>query len=125
VQSSHFCDGGQHDAQELVRVLLDVLNDAHNRVQQKPAYQEDPDDDAESPRAKADRTWASTLAREASPITDAFLGQLQSRVVCHECSNPCYTYEPFMDLSLSLTREGTASLLLAEQGYGIAVATCY
>ena len=40
----------------------------------------------EGEAAKAERLLAGYLAAEASPITDLFLGQLQSCVTCHKCS---------------------------------------
>lgn len=103
---SEFCDGGQHDSQELLRRLLDLVHDTHNRVHEKPPYKEEADDPQESPRSKADRMWHSHLARDDSPITDMFLGQLQSQVVCQKCQSTFHTFEPFLDLSLSLGKEG-------------------
>jgi ubiquitin C-terminal hydrolase len=106
IQGSLFCDGGQHDSQELLRFVTNILHEAHNRVVVKPPYVEQEDFPDELPAAKADRLWQSELAREASAISDLFLGQLQSQVVCGKCGGTFYTYEPFLDLSLSLGKEG-------------------
>eukprot|EP00887_Chlorella_sp_A99_P006654 scaffold3.g6654.t1 len=62
----------------------------------------------ESEREKADRLWADYLARESSPITDLFSGQLQSSVTCSKCRGWFTQYEPFWNLSLPLAREGRA-----------------
>ena len=57
----------------------------------QPGEEEAPEQDRqeaapEGEAAKAERLLAGYLAAEASPITDLFLGQLQSCVTCHKCS---------------------------------------
>lgn len=60
----------------------------------------------ESEDAKADRLWQEYLRTDDSLMTRLFGGQLQSSVLCHKCSTRFTMYEPFVDLSLPLGREG-------------------
>jgi len=88
-----------------MRVLLDVLHESLNRVRTKPPYEEDCEG-GETPRSKGERLWQGHLARDCSPVTDLFLGQLQSTILCHRCGSHFHTFEPFLDISLSLARDG-------------------
>eukprot|EP00891_Asterochloris_glomerata_P008047 jgi/Astpho2/8047/gw1.00120.92.1_t len=103
-------DGGQHDCQEMLRLLMDSLHDDLNRIKQKPPYVEEKTDASEAEAAKAARMWDKYLGVDNSPITDLFCGQLQSTVHCHKCGRRFTMYEPFWDLSLPLTREGKGGL---------------
>jgi hypothetical protein len=105
-QGSIFSDGGQHDSHEFLRYVMNVLHEAFDRVEEKPPYEELVEKPDEPPATKAERLWDAHQAREASPVSDIFQGQLESCVVCGKCSTTFHTYEPFMDLSLSLSKEG-------------------
>lgn len=106
MQGSLFSDGGQHDSHEFLRYVMNVLHEAYDRVTEKPPYEEFLENPDEPPAAKAERLWEVQQSREASPLSDLFQGQLESCVVCSKCQTTFYTYEPFMDLSLSLNKEG-------------------
>ncbi|DBA82653.1 TPA: hypothetical protein ACH3X1_006898 [Trebouxia sp. C0004] len=107
---AEFCDGGQHDAQELFRLLLDSLHDDLNRISKKPAYEEDKDIPGEAETDKAERLWQKYLSIDNSPITDLFGGQLQSTVHCQKCKGNFTMYEPFWDLSLPIVKEGKGGI---------------
>lgn len=49
---------------------------------------------------KADSAWISWLKCTNSPVSDLFLGQLQSSVKCSQCGERFTQYEPYWDLSL-------------------------
>ncbi|KAK9804996.1 hypothetical protein WJX73_009809 [Symbiochloris irregularis] len=55
--------------------------------------------------ARADKLWAQYLAEESSPLSDLFVGQLQSAVICQKCNGRTTQYEPFWDLSVPLAKE--------------------
>lgn len=112
VQWAQFSNGGQHDAHELLRFVMSVLHEVHDRITEKPPYVELEDVPEEAPADKADRLWSLLHDREASALSDLFQGQLESRLTCSKCSSTFYTYEPFMDLSLSLFKEGATRLAL-------------
>jgi len=54
---------------------------------------------------KANSMWKRYLLTDLSPVTDVFAGQLQIVRSCQKCHCRSTTYEPFWDLSLSLSRE--------------------
>ncbi|GAB4823329.1 hypothetical protein N2152v2_010375 [Parachlorella kessleri] len=113
--AADYFDGGQHDCQEVLRVVMDLLHEDLNRVPRPaPPLPEEKPEPGESEADKADRHWRRYLARDCSPITDLFSGQLQaslSSVSCHGCGRRFTMYEPFWDLSLPLAKEGKNSSL--------------
>lgn len=94
----------QHDAQELLRYLLEGLHEDLNRVRTKPAYEEIKDDPGMSEPDKCDVWWDNYEQRNDSSIKDIFCGQLRSYVTCRTCNNRSSAYDPFWDLSLPLPR---------------------
>ena len=67
---------------------------------------------------KADAAWDSWLRCSNSPISEIFMGQLQSSISCSKCSGRFTMYEPFWDLSLPLAPKsgGTFSWLNLKSG---------
>lgn len=51
---------------------------------------------------KANEAWNSWQSAASSPISDLFMGQLQSSVTCCKCGGRFTMYEPFYELSLPL-----------------------
>ncbi|KAL4459011.1 hypothetical protein ABPG75_013876 [Micractinium tetrahymenae] len=102
--AADYFDGGQHDCQEVLRVLMDLLHEDMEKEgeQEKEGEAAEVEDEA----AKADRVWQQQLERDSSAITDLFGGQLQSSVTCHKCGGRFTMYEPFWDLSLPLAKDG-------------------
>jgi len=118
-QGEWFCDGGQHDCQEIFKVLLDTIHanytdfprdheggkifgrcisDVSSEIQDSLAA-------IEVENLKANSMWRRYISSDYSPITDVFAGQLQIVRSCQKCHCRSTTYEPFWDLSLSLSRE--------------------
>jgi len=104
-QGEEFCDGGQHDCQEIMRLLMDSLHEDLKVATSQKLEEEDPDEKDIPEREKADRAWRRYLSRDQSPITDLFCGQLQSSITCHKCETRCTMYEPFWDLSIPITKD--------------------
>jgi hypothetical protein len=102
-----FSGYNQHDAQELLRFLLDGLQEGLMRPKRELPFSFDDDafDDRPVPE-QAHRMWQNYLARNDSLITEVFCGQLHSRVVCSRCRRESNCYDPFMDLSLPIPRGG-------------------
>jgi len=48
--------------------------------------------------------WKGFLARNQSIIVDLMYGQLRSTVRCLECGNISITFDPFLTLSLPVTK---------------------
>jgi ubiquitin carboxyl-terminal hydrolase 4/11/15 len=87
--AQQFAGYGQHDTQEFIAFLLDGLHEDLNRIIKKP-YIEKPDWKAGGgDRQLAElgkECWNGYKKRNDSVIVDLFQGQLQSTLVCPECS---------------------------------------
>ena len=87
--ASQFAGYGQHDTQELLAFLLDGLHEDLNRIIKKP-YIEKPDWKAGGgDRQLAEfgkECWDGYKKRNDSVIVDLFQGQLQSTLICPECT---------------------------------------
>lgn len=105
---SQFSGFAQHDAQEYMSVLLDVLHEDINRIRQKPYVElnsKDGDDDLSIPDEDlADDTWHKFRMRNDSIIVDLFYGQYKSRVACPVCPKVSITFDPFLSLPVPLPR---------------------
>ncbi|RMZ52581.1 hypothetical protein APUTEX25_003724 [Auxenochlorella protothecoides] len=144
--AAEFLDGGQHDCQEVLRVLMDLLHDDLKPLPPPaPAEGEEAGPPAspstvapgfppvppsplfpESEPEKADRHWKQYLERDSSTVTELFGGQLQSSITCHKCNGRFTMYEPFWDLSLPLAKEGKQSSLswLGIKGSPASISDC-
>lgn len=155
-----YFDGGQHDCQEVLQALIDLVHEDLNLAAppdtppQKACSSEEADSDAATgsadgdgaqqnaasgnglpplppitsvgEAAKADAAWQTWSRRNCSPISDLFLGQLQSSVVCSKCGGRFTTYEPFWELSLPLAPKagGTWSFLSRKPGGPLTLQDC-
>ena len=99
-----FAGGGQHDSQELLDWLLDMLHEDLNRVTEKP-YIEVKDSNGRSDQIVALESWEATLQRNKSVIVDLFYGQMKSKVACETCGTESVRFDPFSLLSLPLPVE--------------------
>jgi ubiquitin carboxyl-terminal hydrolase 2/21 len=99
-----FTGYGQQDAQEFLRFLLDGMHNELNRISTKPKYKEI-NCEKESVDQQSE-TWQQYFhARDDSIITDLFEGQLCSSITCTKCNHKSYTFDNFMDLSVSIPRK--------------------
>jgi ubiquitin carboxyl-terminal hydrolase 4/11/15 len=92
-----FAGYGQHDTQEFLAFLLDGLHEDLNRIHKKP-YVEKPDWKAgggmKELAALGKECWDGYKRRNDSVIVDLFQGQLQSTLVCPECTQESITMDP-------------------------------
>jgi len=100
---ARFSGYGQQDACELLNYLLDLIHEDLNRVKKKP-YVEVPDHDGRPDEEMSNIFWQCFLARNQSIIVDLFYGQLKSTVRCLECGNISMAFDPFLTLSLPVTK---------------------
>ncbi|KAL7579570.1 hypothetical protein ACA910_007939 [Epithemia clementina (nom. ined.)] len=94
----------QHDAQELLALLLDGIHEDLNRIPKKP-YIEDRDCDGLNDERDAMEAWKNYLRRDKSIIVDIFQGQMRNSLTCLHCGHKNIRFEPFMYLSLPMTSE--------------------
>lgn len=108
---SQFSGFAQHDAQEYMSVLLDVLHEDINRIREKPYVKinsKDGDDDQSVPDEElADDSWHKFRIRNSSIIVDLFYGQFKSRVVCSKCPKVSITFDPFLLLPVPMPKSQT------------------
>ena len=91
-----FRNFGQHDAQELLIMLLDSLHEDLNQSRRA---------NGESVTIPSEwDSWAAYLENHKSPLVDIFFGQLFCSVLCPKCNNTSITTEPFMFLSVPLPK---------------------
>ncbi|UJR15384.1 hypothetical protein I4U23_002332 [Adineta vaga] len=98
-----FVGNGQHDAQELLNILLDAIHEDLNRVKTKP--QVPPVEDQGRPdHVVADEYWQGYLSRNDSIIVQLFTGQFKSKTKCPQCQKESVTFDPFTTLSVPLPK---------------------
>jgi ubiquitin carboxyl-terminal hydrolase 8 len=108
-----FYGNEQHDAQELLAFLLDGIHEDLNRVQSKP-YVEDVVGDGTNNEGLAVLAWQNYLTRDRSIVVDLFQGQLLNTIVCGTCHSTKVKFEPFMYLSLPISKTTTTRTTLED-----------
>ena len=91
-----FLEGGrQHDCQEFLRRFLGRIQDELN-YNKKYRFEDN---------ISMEDAW--NIYREVNPsfIDSVFTGLMTSTVKCLKCSHCSYTYDPFLDLSVSIERK--------------------
>lgn len=83
--------------------MLDLIHEDLNRVKKKP-YVEMPESDGRPDEELSRLFWSGFLARNQSIIVDLMYGQLKSTVRCLECHNISISFDPFLTLSLPISR---------------------
>jgi len=117
-----FAGNDQHDSQEFLAEMLDMLHEDVNRVVEKP-YVVEPDDDEVDKLTSIDaarEAWDRYLLRNRSVIVDLFQGQLMSERTCAVCSKRSLKFETFMYLSVPLPapRDRLVKLVLLTRAEG-------
>ncbi|XP_071960170.1 ubiquitin carboxyl-terminal hydrolase 19-like [Antedon mediterranea] len=104
-KASQFMGYAQHDAQEFMAFLLDILHEDVNRVKKKPYFENKEDTTNRPAQELADEAWKRHRARNDSVIVDLFHGQYKSKLVCPTCNKVSVTYDPFMELVVPLPKK--------------------
>jgi ubiquitin carboxyl-terminal hydrolase 2/21 len=104
-----FTGHSQQDAHELLRFLLDGLSEDLKRNSDSntlPSLHQlgtfDGDLSKLTPEEQGEYWWDRHKAMNSSFITDEFCGQLMSTIVCCECQQERYCFDPMYDLSLPM-----------------------
>lgn len=63
-----------------------------------------PDSDGRPDEELSNLFWSGFLARNQSIIVDLMYGQLKSTVTCLDCHNISISFDPFLTLSLPISR---------------------
>lgn len=92
---------GQHDSQECINTILDLLSEDLYRQKKKP-YVETTEAEGQNDELSSSEAWIKHLMRNESIIVDLFHGQYKSTLVCSKCSRVSVTFDPFLTLSLPI-----------------------
>jgi ubiquitin carboxyl-terminal hydrolase 4/11/15 len=96
-----FAGISQHDAQELLSLVIDSLHEDLNRVTVKP-YSENPDWKGESDEDFSKIFWENHLKRNSSIIVNLFHGQLKSLIECTTCRHKSINFDAFLFLTVPI-----------------------
>lgn len=96
-----FAERCQHDCQEFLAILLDLLHEDLNRVAKKP-YVELTDSDGRDDSIVANEAWDAHMKREQSIVVDLFTGQLRSSLTCSSCGTVSSRFDAFSCLQLPI-----------------------
>lgn len=95
-----FGDHRQHDAQELMTFLLDILHEDVNRAGYPRPIVACPDTSGKTDLQVASEAWQGSLRRNDSRILDIFQFQVRNVVYFPEVDDRSLTFEPMMYLSV-------------------------
>lgn len=99
--NSDYAGFGQHDAHDVLELLLDRMHEDLNRVREKP-YAPKPEGDGSNDAAIAKESWRLELARHDSIIGALLGGQLRSKLVCPGCGKVSVSFDAIQTLLLAL-----------------------
>jgi ubiquitin C-terminal hydrolase len=91
----------QHDSQEFISSVLDIVHEDLNRVKVKPCV-EMKTYDSSTLKSGSIESWNGFLLRNQSIIVDFFYGQFISRLKCPKCNVLSYQFDPFSLISVPI-----------------------
>ena len=100
-----FMNNRQQDAMEFISIFLNSLHEDLNRVTGKQYIQIEEQKKNEKDIEASKRYWEYHKLRDNSIVVDLFQGQFQNIIKCEKCLNEKKTYEPFINISLSIPSE--------------------
>lgn len=103
-----FAGYGQQDSHELMTFMLDGIHEDLNRCKEKP-YIDGINGDGSNDLEVADESWNRYLKRNDSIIVDIFQGQIRSTLLCPNCQKTTVVFDPYMALSLPITKPTTTT----------------
>jgi len=107
VYSKRLKGNKQEDAQEFLRILIEALHDEVLVTGTTSIRYES------SPQG-AQEAWNRLIEQETSFLFDLFVGLTESILTCSTCKNSSKTFEPFWDLSLSISGQTSLPQCLNE-----------
>jgi len=102
-KEARFNDYMQHDAQEFMAFLLDILHEDLNRVYDKPYYEIE-EGVGKDDKIVAEKSWKLHKSRNDSKVVDLFHGLFKSLLVCPKCNKKSIKFDPFLFLPLPLPK---------------------
>uniref|UniRef100_H2YLT5 ubiquitinyl hydrolase 1 n=1 Tax=Ciona savignyi TaxID=51511 RepID=H2YLT5_CIOSA len=105
LKDSRFTDGMQHDAQEFMAFLLDMLHEDLNTATGPHTVEQPRKCEEESEEKMATDAWRSHVSRAGSFIVENFHGMLQSELECLKCKTKSIKFDPFLFLPVPLPKK--------------------
>eukprot|EP00746_Dinoflagellata_sp_MGD_P139412 gnl/MRDRNA2_/MRDRNA2_72878_c0_seq2.p1 gnl/MRDRNA2_/MRDRNA2_72878_c0~~gnl/MRDRNA2_/MRDRNA2_72878_c0_seq2.p1 ORF type:complete len:870 (-),score=165.90 gnl/MRDRNA2_/MRDRNA2_72878_c0_seq2:427-3036(-) len=94
----------QHDAQEVLTLILDELHEDVNRAPYPRPIVEDPKTAGRQDADIAQEAWLGNLKRNNSRIVDIFQFQIRSEIVFPDADDKSLKFDPMMYLSLPVPK---------------------
>ncbi len=91
----------QHDSQEVINLILDMMHEDLNRIQKKP-YIAAKDYLTEDSGIAGPECWDNYLRRNQSVVVDLMHGMFKSSLYCPSCKNTFLAFDPFCVVSLPI-----------------------
>jgi ubiquitin C-terminal hydrolase len=92
---------GQHDSQECINTILDLLSEDLFKRNKKP-YVETPESEGKTDALASYEAWNKHVIRNDSYILDLFHGQYKSKLTCSVCNRISITFEPYLMVSVPI-----------------------
>ena len=91
-----FVRNEQHDAQEFLTMLLELVHNECNQADKRVPRSEEP--------KSAQEAWSQHVATvDDSYLSKVLMGQVESCLTCHACGNTSLSWNCFWQLQLNLT----------------------
>lgn len=107
-----FDDYAQHDAQEFLSQILDIMHEDTNKILRKPYTKQIEGKSGDDDLAIARASWINFLKRNYSFFIENFYGQFKSTISCPECQSMNVRFEPYQIISLSLPMISTGFFII-------------
>ena len=92
----------QQDSNEFLIFLLDKLHEDINSISQKEYSESDINENFQSDKEAAYKSWERYLKRENSIIVDLFHGQFKSTIHCKYCKRISKSFDSFNNISVPI-----------------------
>lgn len=92
---------GQHDSQECINSVLDLMSEDLFKNGKKP-YVEISEKDGKSDEQASLEAWNKHVYRHQSVILDLFHGQYKTKITCSLCNRISITFDPYLIVNLPI-----------------------
>ena len=93
---------GQHDSQECINTILDLISEDLFKPDGKKPYVEQTEADGKTDADASYEAWNKHVLRNESIICDLFHGQYKSKLTCSQCERVSVTFDPFSAVSVPI-----------------------
>ncbi len=95
---------GQHDSQEVLSTLINLLHSALC-YEVDISYQGETKNDLDKMEIESIKTWKEHFKKQYSKILEIFFGQFHSRLICPNCEHFSNNFDPFCLITVPITQK--------------------